>query len=90
MKKTMRIKGTFVNEIIDNDTFMVSMDNNVLQGFIRANKTATFIINCLQEETTEEKIVMQMIEKYKINKSQAHTCVCTIIDELRINGLLDE
>ena len=86
----MKIKGTFVNEIIDNDTFMVSMDNTILQGFIRANKTASFIINCLIEDTTEEKIVKQVIERYKISELQARSCVHAIINELRENSLLYE
>jgi len=86
----MKLKGKFVNEVIGDDTFMVSMDNSVLQGFIRSNQTATFIINCLKEDTSEETIVRQMAKKYNISETQAKSSVQSIITELRENNLLDE
>ena len=33
-------------------------------GLIRNNKTAAYIVECLKEETTQEKIVEAMFEKY--------------------------
>ncbi|MBO6307683.1 MAG: PqqD family protein [Oribacterium sp.] len=86
----MKLKGKFVNEVIGDDTFMVSMDNSVLQGFIRSNQTATFIINCLKEDASEETIVRQMAKKYNISETQAKSSVQSIITELRENNLLDE
>ena len=86
----MKLKEKFVNEVIGDDTFMVSMDNSVLQGFIRSNQTATFIINCLKEDTSEETIVRQMAKKYNISETQAKSSVQSIITELRENNLLDE
>ena len=34
------------------------------EGLIRNNKTAAYIVECLKEETTQEKIVEAMFEKY--------------------------
>lgn len=52
----MKIIDIFETDIINNELVMVSLDNKVLNGIIRANETATFIISCLKEDTTIDNI----------------------------------
>ena len=59
-------------------------------GLIRNNKTAAFIVECLKEETTEEKIVEAMFEKYDAPKEVLAKDVSDVIEKLRKVGALDE
>ena len=59
-------------------------------GLIRNNKTAAFIVECLKEETTQEKIVEAMFEKYDAPKDVLAKDVSDVIEKLRIVGALDE
>ena len=59
-------------------------------GLIRNNKTAAFIVECLKEETTEEKIVEAMFEKYDAPKDVLAKDVADVIEKLRKVGALDE
>ena len=59
-------------------------------GLIRNNKTAAFIVECLKEETTEEKIVEAMFEKYDAPKDVLAKDVSEVIEKLRKVGALDE
>lgn len=59
-------------------------------GLIRNNKTANDIYTLLQKETTEEKIVAAMSEKYDAPKEKIAKDVHKIIGEIRRAGLLDE
>ena len=51
-------------------------------GLIRSNKTAAFIVECLKEETTQEKIVEAMFEKYDAPKDVLAKDVSDVIGSL--------
>ena len=59
-------------------------------GLIRSNKTAAFIVECLKEDTTQEKIVEAMFEKYDAPKEVLAKDVSEVIEKLRKVGALDE
>ena len=59
-------------------------------GLIRNNKTAAFIVECLKEDTTEEKIVEAMLEKYDAPKDVLAKDVSDVIEKLRKVGALNE
>ena len=60
----MKIKDIFEEELIGSDKVMVSLDNTVLNGIVRANETASYIISCLRNETTEEQIISCVCNRY--------------------------
>ena len=59
-------------------------------GLIRSNKTAAFIVECLKDDTTQEKIVEAMFEKYDASKDVLAKDVSDVIEKLRKVGALDE
>ena len=59
-------------------------------GLIRNNKTAAFIVECLKDDTTQEKIVEAMFEKYDAPKDVLAKDVSDVIEKLRKVGALDE
>ena len=66
----MRLKKEFITQEIDGAQFLVPLGTEGFQGVVRGNKTAAFVVNCLKEETTEEKIVDAMCAKYEAPRDQ--------------------
>lgn len=61
----MKLKDKFIIQDIDDTQVMVSTDSKLFSGIIRSNKSAAFIVNCLKEDTTIDKIVAKMHEHYE-------------------------
>ena len=53
-------------------------------------KTAGFIINCLETETTPEEIVAKMAKEYDAPRDVLERDALKIIDQLRKIGAIDE
>lgn len=58
------------------------------QGIVRSNETAAFIVNCLKQDTTEERIVSALLENYEVAPEIAARDTHAIIEKLRGIGAL--
>ena len=86
----MKLKEDFVTQVVDNTQFLVPIGAEAFQGIVRSNKTAAFIVDCLKEETTEEKIVDAMCAKYDATRATIAADVKEILNTLRKIGALAE
>lgn len=62
----------------------------VFNGMIKNNGTANFLFEQLMKDTTEEKMVQSLLEKYDVSEETAKKDVHGFIVKLRKTGLLDE
>ena len=85
----MKLKDTYITHDSDGEQILLDTSSS-FAGLIRNNKTAAFIVKCLKEETTEEKIVEAMFEKYDAPKNVLAKDVSDVIEKLRKVGALDE
>ena len=85
----MKLKDTYITHDSDGEQILLDTSSS-LAGLIRSNKTAAFIVECLKEETTQEKIVEAMFEKYDAPKDVLAKDVSEVIEKLRKVGALDE
>ena len=85
----MKLKDTYITHDSDGEQILLDTSSS-FAGLIRNNKTAAFIVECLKEETTEEKIVEAMFEKYDAPKDVLAKDVSEVIEKLRKVGALDE
>ena len=85
----MKLKGTYITHDSDGEQILLDTSSS-FAGLIRNNKTAAFIVECLKEDTTEEKIVEAMLEKYDAPKDVLAKDVSDVIEKLRKVGALDE
>lgn len=86
----MKLKSEYLIQDIENTQYMVSIGNGVTNRIIRNNKTAAFIVNQLQEETTVEKIVEAMCAKYDAPREVIAADVEEILQILRKVQALEE
>ncbi len=85
----MILKKEFVTHNLDGEQIMVSA-SGTFKGFLKSNKTAAYIVDLLKEETTVEKIVSSLLEKYDAPKEVIEKDVNRIIETLRKVGAIDE
>ena len=85
----MKLKGTYITHDSDGEQILLDTSSS-FAGLIRSNKTAAFIVECLKEDTTEEKIVEAMFEKYDTPKDVLARDVADVIEKLRKVGALEE
>ena len=85
----MKLKDTYITHESDGEQILLDTSSS-FAGLIRSNKTAAFIVECLKEDTTEEKIVETMLEKYDAPKDVLAKDVADVIEKLRKVGALDE
>ena len=85
----MKLKDNYITHDSDGEQILLDTSSS-FAGLIRNNKTAAFIVECLKEDTTEEKIVEAMLEKYDAPKDVLAKDVSDVIEKLRKVGALDE
>lgn len=86
----MRLKDSFMTQDIDDTQFLVPVGAEAFSGVVRSNKTAAFIVNCLKEDTTEERIVDAMCQKYDAPRERIAADVREVLNTLHKIGALDE
>ena len=85
----MKLKDTYITHDSDGEQILLDTSSS-FAGLIRNNKTAAFIVECLKEETTQEKIVEAMFEKYDAPKEVLAKDVSDVMEKLRKVGALYE
>ena len=73
--------------------YMAVATGDLLQdfyGYIRNNETAAEIFRLLQEDTTIDKIVDTMYEKYDVKKETLTKDVLEMVEKLRQAGFIEE
>ena len=59
-------------------------------GLIRNNETANYIMELLQDDTTEEQIVSNMLERYDVSEEILQKDVHSIFEKLSKENLIHE
>ena len=80
----MRLKDTFITHDSDGEQVLIDVTSS-FAGLVRSNRTAAFIVECLKEDTTQEKIVEAMFEKYDAPKDVLAKDVSEVIGKLCIS-----
>ena len=86
----MKLKENYIVQEIDGEQFMVPVGGEAFNGIVRSNETAAFIVDCLKEETTEERIVDAMCTEYNAPREVIAADVAEIINTLRGIHALEE
>ena len=86
----MKLKNGFITHEMGDQQVMVAAGDTGFGGLVRSNKTAAFIVDCLKEETTKEKLVDAMTAKYNAPKNVIERDVDIVLDKLRSIRALDE
>ena len=79
----MKLKPDFITQTVDGTQLMVAIGEEDFNGIVRSNKTAAFIVDQLKTDTTKERIVDAVYEKYDAPRETIAADVDKIINTLR-------
>lgn len=88
----MKLKEGFILHKAGNEYMAVASGKALdsFNGLIRLNETAYFILQQLQNETTEEAVIEAVCAEYDAPKQNVASDVRRTIEKLRSEGLIDE
>lgn len=86
----MKLSSSFISHDDGKDKLLVPMGSAKFSGLVRGNETAGFIISALMNDTTEDKIVKGLTEKYNAPEDVVRKDVSNIIRQLRKIGAIEE
>lgn len=86
----MKLNPNFITQEIDDTQFLVPLGSEKFHGIVKNNKTAAFIINCLQEETSQEAILDAMEKQYDAPRDVLEADLNKALDTLRSIGAIEE
>jgi len=85
----MKLKKTFVTHTVGGQKVLVSADSS-FNGMVRCNGTGGEIIELLKEETTVDRVVDAMLERYEAPREVIDEDVRSVVEQLRKIGAIDE
>ncbi|MDE6520902.1 MAG: PqqD family protein [Ruminococcus sp.] len=88
----MKLKNGIITDSSSGEFIAVATGeaSRIFNGLIKNNATANFLFEQLMSDTTEEKLVCDLLEKYDVSEETAKKDVHSFIVKLRKTGLLDE
>lgn len=85
----MKLKDTFITQTMGDEQIMVSSESDFV-GMVRSNESAAFIVDCLKEDTTIDKITDALCQEYDAPHEVIKSDVETIIEKLCSIDALEE
>ena len=86
----MKLNKGFITHDDGSEKLLVSTGASKFSGLVRSNETAGFIIDCLENDTTEAEILAKMQEKFNGPKELMERDIKKIINQLRQIGAIDD
>ena len=88
----MKNRYTFEKMELDGEIVAVPVGDGAaeLRAVLNVNEEAMRILELLEEETTEESIVAQLLTEFEGEREEIAPLVSAFIEQLRQEGLLEE
>lgn len=88
----MKIKEGFVTREIADTIVAVPTGElvNEFQGIIKLTESAKFVWDLLQEDTTMEKLIDALVQKYELNHDTAKADVEKFVNNLKSANIIEE
>lgn len=86
----MKINSGFITHNDGEDKLLVTTGATKFSGLVRSNSSAGFIIECLENETTEDEIIAKMCRKWDVSDEIARRDVRKVVEQLRGIGAIDD
>ena len=86
----MKLKYEFEKVEMDDQIMAVPVgeEGGKLHAMLRLNETASFILDLLREETTEEKVLEAVLKEYEGDENEIKAYISEFIAQLRENEVL--
>ena len=86
----MRLKKEFIAHDTGAESLLVSTGQTDFSGLVKGNKTLGVMLDLLRDDTSEDKLISDMREKFQAPDGAIERDVQKLLKELRAIGALDE
>ena len=86
----MKLNQNFIKHTIDGQTVVVPTAGADFHGLVQGNKSVEVILDCLENETTEEKIADELFKRFDGDKEQMKADVHDVVTRLKEIGAIDD
>ena len=86
----MKLNDDFIMHSMGDETLLVPTGDAAFHGLIQGNKTVDVILNCLLNETDEDRILISLKEKFDGDEADMRADVADVIAKLRSIGAIDD
>ncbi len=86
----MKLKDGVIISQVENEYVAVFAGDagKACSGMMRMNKVSAYIMELLQKETDEEKLVAALLDRYEVSEEDARKSVCFVIEQVNKAGIL--
>ncbi len=85
----MKLNSNFIKHTIDDQTVVVPTAGADFHGLVQGNKSVAVILECLENETTEEEITEELARRFSGDKEVMRADVRDVVSQLRSIGAID-
>lgn len=85
----MKLKKEFLSHTSGDETYLIPASGAGFSGMVKGNRTLGVIVELLKEDTTEEKIIAAMCERFDAPEETVAEDVSRVITQLRSIGALE-
>lgn len=85
----MKLNKNFLVHKTGNDTIIVPTGNADFSGVVKGNETLGAILDLMKKDTTEERIIQEMMKMYDAPRETIEKDVRKIISSLKGIGVID-
>ena len=85
----MKLNPNFIKHTIDDQTVVVPTAGADFHGLVQGNKSVAVILECRENETTEEEITEELARRFSGDKEVMRADVRDVISQLRSIGAID-
>ena len=86
----MKLNTNFVKHTIDGQTVVVPTADAQFHGLVQGNKSVEVIMDCLEDDTTEDEIVEVLYNRFDGDKEQMKADVHDVVTRLKEIGAIDD
>ena len=86
----MKLNTNFIKHTIDGQTVVVPTAGAGFSGLVQGNKSVAVILECLENEVTEDEIVAELDKRFSGDKEQMMADVRDVVTKLKEIGAIDE
>ena len=86
----MKLNENFVKHTMDGETVLVPMGGAGFHGLVQGNDSVGVILDCLQNDVTEEAVVAELRERFKGDERLMREDVADVVRRLKKIGAIDD
>ena len=86
----MKLNKNFIKHTMDGQTVLVPVEGAKFHGLVQGNNSVGVILDCLQNDVTEEQIVDELCARFKGDRELIRADVSDVVEKLKKIGAIDE